>query len=383
MLRTHTCGQLSEKDKDKQIQLTGWVHRRRDHGGVIFIDLRDRYGVTQIKFDPDVDKNAHQKAEALRGEWVIKITGKVILRPDGMANNKLQTGKIEIQVSGLEILSKADTLPFEIDEEKKTEVKEEKRMKYRYLDIRKPEVADVLIKRNYFINFIRQYLTNLNFVEVETPILSKSTPEGARDFLVPSRLQKGDFYALPQSPQQYKQLLMIGGMDRYFQVSKCFRDEDTRGDRQAEFSQLDMEMSFIDREDILNITEDLFSKAIKEVFPHKKIMNTPWPRMDYDEVMLKYGTDKPDLRFGLEIKDLTNMVKDCGFKVFTDAVAEGGVVRAICATGASKFSRGEIDELTEYVKKFGAKGLAYIIVLENGLSSPINLQLCLKYLLGL
>ncbi len=372
MLRTHTCGQLSEKDKDKQIQLTGWVHRRRDHGGVIFIDLRDRYGVTQIKFDPDVDKNAHQKAEALRGEWVIKIIGKVVLRPDGMANNKLQTGKIEIQVSGLEILSKADTLPFEIDEEKKTEVKEEKRMKYRYLDIRKPEVADVLIKRNYFINFIRQYLTNLNFVEVETPILSKSTPEGARDFLVPSRLQKGDFYALPQSPQQYKQLLMIGGMDRYFQVSKCFRDEDTRGDRQAEFSQLDMEMSFIDREDILNITEDLFSKAIKEVFPHKKIMNTPWPRMDYDEVMLKYGTDKPDLRFGLEIKDLTNMVKDCGFKVFTDAVAEGGVVRAICATGASKFSRGEIDELTEYVKKFGAKGLAYIIVLENGLSSPIT-----------
>ncbi len=231
MLRTHTCGQLSEKDKDKQIQLTGWVHRRRDHGGVIFIDLRDRYGVTQIKFDPDVDKNAHQKAEALRGEWVIKIIGKVVLRPDGMANNKLQTGKIEIQVSGLEILSKADTLPFEIDEEKKTEVKEEKRMKYRYLDIRKPEVADVLIKRNYFINFIRQYLTNLNFVEVETPILSKSTPEGARDFLVPSRLQKGDFYALPQSPQQYKQLLMIGGMDRYFQVSKCFRDEDTRGDR--------------------------------------------------------------------------------------------------------------------------------------------------------
>ncbi len=372
MLRTHTCGQLSEKDKGKQIQLTGWVHRRRDHGGVIFIDLRDRYGVTQIKFDPDVDKNAHQKAEALRGEWVIKITGKVVLRPDGMANNKLQTGKIEIQVSGLEILSKADTLPFEIDEEKKTEVKEENRMKYRYLDIRKPEVTDILVKRNYFINFIRQYLTNLNFVEVETPILSKSTPEGARDFLVPSRLQKGDFYALPQSPQQYKQLLMIGGMDRYFQVSKCFRDEDTRGDRQAEFSQLDMEMSFIDREDILNITEDLFSKAIKEVFPHKKIMNTPWPRMDYDEVMLKYGTDKPDLRFGLEIKDLTNMVKDCGFKVFTDAVAEGGVVRAICATGASKFSRGEIDELTEYVKKFGAKGLAYIIVLENGLSSPIT-----------
>lgn len=351
--------------------MTGWVHRRRDHGGVIFVDLRDRYGITQVKFNPDIDKKTYKEADRLRGEWVVKVKGEVVLRPQGMVNKKIQTGEIEIEAKELEVLSEAKTLPFEIDEEKRIDVKEDVRMKYRYLDLRKKETTEALVKRNHFINFVRQYLTGLDFVEVETPILTKSTPEGARDFLVPSRLHKGKFYALPQSPQQYKQLLMIGGMDRYFQVSKCFRDEDTRGDRQAEFTQLDMEMSFVDQEDILNMTEDMFTKAIKDIFPDKKIMSSPWPRLDYDEVMLKYGIDKPDLRFGLEIRDITEMVKGCGFQVFADAAKGGGVVRAICATGASRFSRAEIDELTEYVKKYGAKGLAYIIVEEDGLRSPI------------
>lgn len=351
--------------------LTGWVHRRRDHGGVIFVDLRDRYGITQVKFNPDIDKKTYKEADRLRGEWVVKVKGEVVLRPQGMVNKKIQTGEIEIEAKELEVLSEAKTLPFEIDEEKRIDVKEDVRMKYRYLDLRKKETTEALVKRNHFINFVRQYLTGLDFVEVETPILTKSTPEGARDFLVPSRLHKGRFYALPQSPQQYKQLLMIGGLDRYFQVSKCFRDEDTRGDRQAEFTQLDMEMSFVDQEDILNMTEDMFTKAIKDIFPDKKIMSSPWPRLDYDEVMLKYGIDKPDLRFGLEIRDITEMVKGCGFQVFADAAKGGGVVRAICATGASRFSRAEIDELTEYVKKYGAKGLAYIIVEEDGLRSPI------------
>jgi aspartyl-tRNA synthetase len=371
MLRTHTCGQLSKENEGERVQLTGWVHRRRDHGGVIFIDLRDRYGLTQVKFDPDINQEAHKQAEALRSEWVIQVGGEVIARPDGMVNDKIKTGEIELAADEIKILSQADTLPFEIDEEKRAEVKESLRMKYRYLDLRKHEVAESLVKRNHFVNFARQYLTDLDFVEVETPMLTKSTPEGARDFLVPSRLQQGQFYALPQSPQQYKQLLMIGGMDRYFQVSKCFRDEDTRGDRQAEFTQLDIEMSFIDMEDMLNITEDMMTKAIKEVFPDKKLLSEPWPRLDYEEAMLKYGIDKPDLRFGLEIKDLTDMVKGCGFQVFSGAVENGGVVRAICATGAGGFSRAEIDELTEYVKQFGAKGLAYIVVEENNLKSPI------------
>ena len=244
-------------------------------------------------------------------------------------------------------------------------------MKYRYLDLRKKESMDVIVKRHEFISFIRDYLNKRSFVEVETPILSKSTPEGARDYLVPSRLQQGCFYALPQSPQQYKQLLMIGGTDRYFQIAKCFRDEDTRGDRQAEFTQLDVEMSFVEIEDVLSLTEEMFTKAIDEIFPEKKLLAKPWPRLDYDDVMLRYGTDKPDLRFGLEIQDLSELVDGCDFKVFADAISEGGVVRAICAKGAAEFSRAQIDELTELARENGAKGLAYIVVEESGLKSPI------------
>jgi aspartyl-tRNA synthetase len=372
MLRTHTCGELRKENVGQEVVLSGWVHRRRDHGGVIFIDLHDRYGLTQIKFNPDIDKKVHEEADKLRGEWVIKVRGKVVLRPGDMANKKLDTGDIEVECFELTIFSKAKTPPFEIDEEKSAEIKEEKKMKYRYIDLRKKDSLEVLVKRHEFIKFIRDYLSRLNFVEVETPMLGKSTPEGARDFLVPSRLHKGNFYALPQSPQQYKQILMISGIDRYFQVAKCFRDEDTRGDRQAEFTQLDIEMSFIERDDILAMSEDLITKAIEKVFPEKKILSKPWPRLDYEEVMLKYGIDKPDLRFGLEIKDLTELVKDCGFKVFADAAKNNGTVRAICATGAAKFTRREIDELTELVKQNGAKGLAYIIVKENNeLQSPI------------
>ena len=372
MMRTHTCGELNKKDIKKQTTLCGWVHRRRDHGGIIFIDLRDRYGLTQITFDPKVDKKAHKKADELRNEWVIRVIGKVIPRPSDMVNKKLKTGEIEVEINKLEILSKAKTPPFELDEEKHIEVKEELRMKYRYVDMRRQDVLDIMVKRHKFTKFIRDYLSQEDFIEVETPALSKSTPEGARDFLVPARLQPGKFYALPQSPQQYKQLLMIGGLDKYFQIVKCFRDEDTRGHRQAEFTQLDLEMSFVEQEDVLNLIEDLFTQAVLKLFPDKKIMHKPWPRLDYDEIMLKYGIDKPDIRFGLEIQDITKLVKECGFKVFADAVKDGGVVRAICATGAAKFTRKEIDDLTEYVGNFGAKGLAYIVVKEKGkLQSPI------------
>ncbi len=362
MLRIHTCGELNKDNIGQITELAGWVHRRRDHGGVIFIDLRDHYGLTQVKFDPKINKEIHHQAEALRTEWVIKAKGKVKPRPEGMINKKLKTGEIEVEADYLEIFSKAKTLPFEIDEEKAKAVKEEIRMKYRYLDLRKHETSEVLIRRHKFIKFIRDYLHKLNFVEIETPALGKSTPEGARDFLVPSRLQSGQFYALPQSPQQYKQLLMMAGLDKYYQVVKCFRDEDTRGDRQAEFTQLDLEMSFVEAGDILDLTEDLFTQAIEKLFPEKKILTKPWPRLDYDEVMLKYGLDKPDLRFGLEIQDISELVKASEFKVFSSTVKQGGVVRAICATGAAKIPRAQLDKLEDFVKSYGAKGLAYITV---------------------
>jgi len=362
MYRTHTCGELTKSDVGKQIILSGWAHRRRDHGGLIFVDLRDRYGITQITFDPETSKEAWEVADKVRSEFVVRVEGKVVARPESMVNEKLATGEIEVEASAIEILSESETPPFEINEKKSDETREELRMKYRYLDMRRESVKEAMIKRHQFIKFIRDYLSDKKFIEMETPILSKSTPEGARDFLVPSRIQRGKFYALPQSPQQYKQFLMIGGADRYFQIAKCFRDEDTRGDRQAEFTQLDLEMSFVQRDDVLNLAEVLFTQAIEKIFPEKKILAKPWPRLDYNDVMLKYGIDKPDLRFGLEIKDLTELVKGCGFKVFSDAAEQGGVVRAICASGAAKFSRAQIDELTEFVKQFGAKGLAYIIV---------------------
>jgi len=372
--RTHTCGELSKKNKGVKIILSGWVNSRRDHGGLIFVDLRDRYGLTQITFDPKVSKESWEMAENLRNEFVIRIEGKVILRPDDMINSKLKTGEVEVEVENIEILSESKTPPFEVEEiegvDKAKDVKEDLRLEYRYLDIRRKKMRDNLKIRHKIIKFIRDYLDQKDFWEIETPSLTKSTPEGARDFVVPSRLHQGKFYSLPQSPQQYKQLLMVGGIEKYFQIARCFRDEDQRGNRQLEFTQLDLEMSFVNQDEILNLLEDMMIKLVEKL-SDKKIIAKPFPRLNYNDVIKKYGVDKPDLRYGLEIEDISEIVKGCGFGVFADAIKKDGVVRAICAKKAAKFSRAEIDKLTEHAKEFGAKGLAYIIIKEDELQSPI------------
>lgn len=372
--RTHTCGELTKEDKDKKVILSGWVNSRRDHGGLIFVDLRDRYGLTQITFDPKVSKESWKTAENLRNEYVIRIEGKVILRPNDMINSKLKTGEVEVEAEKIEVLSESKTPPFEVEEiegvDKAKDVKEDLRLEYRYLDIRRKKMRDNIRMRHKVIKFIRDYLDQKDFWEIETPILTKSTPEGARDFIVPSRLHQGKFYSLPQSPQQYKQLLMVGGVEKYFQIARCLRDEDQRGNRQLEFTQLDMEMSFVNQDDILSLIEKMTTELIGEL-SDKEIMFKPFPRLNYDDIMKKYGVDKPDLRYGLEIEDISEITKGCGFGVFAQAIEKGGVVRAICAKGAQKFSRAEIDKLTEYAKEFGAKGLAYIIIKENELQSPI------------
>jgi aspartyl-tRNA synthetase len=372
--RTHTCGELIKKDKDKKVILSGWVNSRRDHGGLIFIDLRDRNGLTQITFDPKVSEGSWKTAEDLRNEYVVRIEGKVVLRPDDMINSKLKTGKIEVEADKIEILSKSKTPPFEVEEiegvDKAKNVKEDLRLEFRYLDIRRKKMRENLEFRHKAVKLIRDYFNKKGFWEIETPCLTKSTPEGARDFIVPSRLHQGKFYSLPQAPQQYKQLLMVGGVEKYFQIAKTFRDEDQRGQRQFEFTQLDLEMSFVNQEDILKLVEEIYIE-IAEKLTDKKILFKPFPRLDYDEVMKKYGSDKPDLRYGMEIEDISELVKNCGFQVFADAVEKGDVVRAICAKGAAKFSRADIDKLTEYAKELGAKGLAYIVIKENELQSPI------------
>ncbi len=377
MLRTKTCGELTKKNVNEEVILCGWVHRRRDHGGIIFIDLRDRYGLTQIKFDPEINKEAHQKADKLRSEWVIKATGKVIARPDDMVNKKLSTGEIEVEINQLEILNKSKTPPFELDEEKTDEAGEQIRLKYRYIDLRRPKVQEMLKTKAEFINYLRNYFRARNFIEVQTPILANSSPEGARDFLIPSRLHQGKFYALPQAPQQFKQLLMVGGLDKYFQIAPCFRDEDARMDRHyGEFYQLDMEMSFVDQEDIFQIMEPLCIE-ITEKFSKKKVIkldkNKRFLQIPYKESMNKYGTDKPDLRFDLEIMPITDMVIGCNFKVFADIAQKNGhVVHALKIDGGAKFTRKEIDDLTALAQEKEAKGLAYIIIKEKGeLQSPI------------
>lgn len=369
MYRTHTCGELQKKDIGKEIQLAGWVNSRRDHGGLIFIDLRDRYGLTQVTFDPKVDKSSWEAADKVRDEYVIMIKGIVRARPKEMINKNIATGVIEVEADSIEVLSTSKTPPFEVawipEKEGKKErvVNEELRLKYRYLDLRRSRMLNNLKFRAKCIKFIRDFLHRQDFIEVETPILTKSTPEGARDFLVPSRIHPGKFYALPQSPQQYKQMLMLGGVDKYFQIPSCMRDEDARADRSpGEFFQLDVEMSFVIQDDILNLMERLFTSLAETLTPHKKILQKSWPRLEYDDVTLKYGFDKPDIRFGLEIKDISQIVKGCGFSVFTKAIEQGGVVRAINAKGCAKFSRAEIDKLTDFVKEFGAKGLAYIVI---------------------
>ena len=373
MMRTHTCGQLSKKEIGKTVKLAGWVHRRRDHGGVIFIDLRDRYGLTQIKFDPAINKKVHQLADQLRSEWVIKVKGKVLARPADMVNPKLDTGEIEVAGENLDILSQAKTPPFEIDEEKAKETKESIRLKYRFLDLRRPSLQQIIIKRDKLIRYVRDYFKKLDFIEIQTPIMANSSPEGARDYLVPSRLYPGKFYALPQAPQQFKQLLMVAGFDRYFQIAPCFRDEDPRADRHpGDFYQIDLEMSFVEQEDIWRVVEPLMIE-LTEKFSNKKVMSKPFLKLSWREAMDKYGSDKPDLRFRLMIEEITPLVKNCGFEVFNQAVKDGGAVKVLKIEGGGlKFSRSEIDELTEIAKQNGAKGLAYIIIKDQGkLQSPI------------
>jgi len=379
MLRTHTCGQLKKEDIGTYVTLAGWVQSRRDHGGLIFIDLRDRYGVTQVVFNPEKNETLFENAGKLRSEFVVQVEGVVLGRPEEMVNANLSTGAIEVHAQTLDILNTAKTPPFEIEseQEKEMEVNEERRYTYRYLDLRRPRVKRNIVVRHEAVRFLRNFLSTREFVEVETPLLTKSTPEGARDYLVPSRLHQGQFYALPQSPQQYKQLLMVGGVDRYFQVAKCLRDEDSRGDRQAEFTQLDVEMSFVERDDVLNLIEEMTVAAVEYLnekgYIKKRLLYKPLPRLSYDDVMLRYGIDKPDLRFGLEIQDVTERVAGCGFSVFADTVKQGGVVRALNAVGAGDtLTRSAIDDLTELAKKHRARGLAYIKVKEDGeLDSPI------------
>lgn len=366
--RTHFCNELGQANVGEEITLMGWVLRRRDHGGVIFIDLRDRHGITQIVFNPELNAEVHDKAHALRSEWVLAVKGKVAPRPDGMINSKLKTGAIEILVDELRILNQSKTPPFPLDED--VDVSDNLRLKYRYIDMRRPQMSEALVLRHKASQAIRNYLNEENFLEIETPILTRSTPEGARDYLVPSRVNPGRFYALPQSPQLFKQLLMVAGMDRYYQIVRCFRDEDLRADRQPEFTQIDMELSFVDEEDIYRVAEGMIKRLFKETKGVE--LTPPFPRMSYQEAMDRFGTDKPDTRFGMELTSLTDIVKNCGFKVFRSIVEKGGMVKSINAKGCANFSRKDLDDLTTYAGNFGAKGLAWVKMKEDGeWQSPI------------
>lgn len=364
MQETLSCGDLRLSEEGQTVNLRGWVNRRRDHGGVTFIDLRDRSGFVQVVFNPDISPQAHQEAVPLRSEWVIQVQGVVRQRPEGMENPNMATGEIEIEVQELIILNPAKTPPFPINKEE--EVDEQTRLRYRYLDLRHERMTDNLVLRHRIVKFIRDFLDLQGFLEIETPILFKTTPEGARDFLVPSRVHPGEFYALPQSPQQLKQLLMVAGMERYFQIARCFRDEDQRGDRQPEFTQLDVEMSFIEREDIMALIEEMFTNMVSALVPDKRLFASPWPRMTYQEAMLRFGKDNPDLRFGMELKDISDIASGSGFKVFEGAVSSGGQVFGINASGLGDYSRKEIDALVEFVGQFGARGLAYLALTSAG-----------------
>ncbi len=367
MKRTHYCGEPRLADAGKSVRLTGWVSRRRDHGGVIFVDLRDRTGLTQVVFDPTIDPEAHRAAHEIRSEFVLSVSGKVREREEGMVNPNLLTGEIELASDELEILNTAKTPPFPVEDD--IDTAEDVRMQYRYVDLRRPKMQKMLQIRHKAMLAARRYMDEQGFLEIETPILMNSTPEGARDFLVPSRLNPGKFYALPQSPQQFKQLSMMSGVDRYFQIARCFRDEDTRANRLLELTQLDIEMSFATREDVMEVTEGLFKRIFEEAAGIP--LPTPLRRMPYSEAMERYGTDKPDTRFGLELSDLSDLVAACDFKVFTDALARGGQVKGIAVPGGAALSRKEIDDLTVLVAIYEAKGLAWIKVTENGFESSI------------
>ena len=366
--RTGYCGSLGRKDIDREVTLLGWVQRRRDLGGLIFVELRDRQGIVQVVFNSEVNPEAHEKAQLLRSEYVVAAIGKVSLRPEGTLNPKLPTGEIEVIARDLRILNVSKNPPFLIEDNE--EVAENVRLKYRYLDLRRPRLQGNLILRHRVAQEVRKYFDRLGFLEIETPMLTKSTPEGARDYLVPSRLNPGHFYALPQSPQLFKQILMVSGFDRYFQIVRCFRDEDLRSDRQPEFTQIDVEMSFVQVEDIRKIMEGLMTHVFKEVVGID--LQTPFPSMSYADAMDRYGVDKPDIRFEMEMRDVSGVFRGSSFKVFKETLEKGGIIKALCVKGGSSFSRKEIDELIPFVETYGAKGLAWAKVGADGWQSPIQ-----------
>ena len=363
MLKTDYCGELGARDAGRTVTLAGWVHRRRDHGGLIFIDLRDSTGLVQVVFNPNAAGTAHAVAEGARSEYVLRLSGAVAPRPAGTENAAMATGEVEVQATEVEVLNAAKTPPFYINEEQ--EVDEQVRLRYRYLDLRRPVMHERLVLRYRTIAAIRRYMDGQGFIEVETPILMKATPEGARDFIVPSRLNPGEFYALPQSPQQLKQLLMVAGVERYYQIARCFRDEDLRADRQLEFTQLDLEMSFVEEEDIYRLMEGMFTAVVGEVGPQFAV-ESPWPRYTYAEVMERFGSDKPDLRYGLELRDFSDLLGGTEFGVFRSALEAGGRVRGLAIPGGAEFTRRQIDELTEVAKQAGAKGLVTVGMMGEG-----------------
>jgi aspartyl-tRNA synthetase len=366
--RTNYCGDLRKEDANREVTLLGWVQRRRDLGGLIFIELRDRQGIVQVVFNPESNSEAHAKAQSLRNEYVVGIGGTVVLRPEGTANPKLRTGEIEVLAKEVKILNVAKTPPFPIEDE--AEIAEEIRLKYRYLDLRRPGLQRNLILRHQVAKEVRNYFDRLGFLEIETPMLTKSTPEGARDYLVPSRLNPGHFYALPQSPQLFKQILMVSGFDRYFQIVRCFRDEDLRSDRQPEFTQIDVEMSFVTVEDIQRTMEGLMVHIFKEVLGME--LELPFPVLTYDEAMNRFGVDKPDTRFGMELRDVSQILKKSSFKIFRDAIEKGEIIKAINVKGGGSFSRKEIDDLNPVVQALGAKGLISAKIGQNGWQSAIQ-----------
>ena len=367
MLKNISCGSLRSEDIGKYVTLAGWVHRRRDHGNLIFIDLRDREGLVQVVFNPELEEKSHNIAQQLRNEWVIQVSGEVSARPEGTVNSDMKSGEVEVYASELTVLNQSLTPPFYVNED--VSVDENIRLKYRYVDLRRESMKDALIARHKVVKYIRDFLDSQEFLEIETPILIKSTPEGARDHIVPSRLYPGNFYALPQSPQQLKQLLMVAGFEKYFQIARCFRDEDSRADRQPEFTQLDLEMSFVSQEDVLSLTEDLFSGLLESLFPKKKFVK-PFPRLSYDQSMSDYGTDKPDLRFGMKMSDLSEAALKTGFNVFHNVIDSEGIVKGFAAPGCGDFTRGQIDDLTNFVKERGASGLIAIGI--NGVGDSLE-----------
>ena len=366
MLKTHQCGELHAEHIGQQVRLAGWVHRYRSHGGVLFVNLRDRSGIVQVTFDQRTSTQAHAVADQARSEWVLQVQGTVRRRPEGTENPGMPTGEIEIVANEAKLLNPSKTPPFYIDRE--TGEAESLRLKYRYLDLRRPRMQRNMILRHRVVKFMRDFLDERGFVEIETPILTKSTPEGARDYLVPSRTHPGQFFALPQSPQQLKQLLMVAGFERYFQIARCFRDEDLRGDRQPEFTQLDLEMSFVEQEDILQLIEEMYTRIVEEL-TDKTLLFKPFPRLTYHQAMERFGKDNPDLRFGMELTDVSDLVAECGFGVFSRAVAGGGQVKGIRAQGLAGYSRRQLDELSTLAQTHGAKGLAWLAINEDGVRS--------------